>query len=190
MRQSRKPKCPHCRQLFRPDPRNVTRQKDCSQPECRKASKAASQKKWLEKPANHDYFQGTDNTCRVQQWRKCHPGYWRNKHGQSEPLQDSFSPNSVKKQDFTRQLSSHALQDLLSAQHLVFLGLLAQLTGSPLQDDIVTIGRRLQQLGQDILNQPFCCKGGQHDNRQSPHLSTPDPQGSRTIQLGGSPSGP
>jgi len=108
MRQSRKPKCPHCRQLFRPDPRNVTRQKDCSQPECRKASKAASQKKWLEKPANHDYFQGTDNTCRVQQWRKCHPGYWRNKHGQSEPLQDSFSPNSVKKQDLTRQLSSYA----------------------------------------------------------------------------------
>ena len=62
MRKSRKPKCAHCNQLFRPDPRNVKRQKYCSRPECRKASKAASQKKWLEKPENQDYFQGTDNT--------------------------------------------------------------------------------------------------------------------------------
>ncbi len=59
MRKSRKPKCAHCKQLFRPDPRNVKRQKYCSQPECRKASKAASQKKWLEKPENQDYFQGS-----------------------------------------------------------------------------------------------------------------------------------
>ena len=51
MRKSRKPKCLHCRQFFRPDPRNIKKQKYCSRPECRKASKAASQKKWLEKPA-------------------------------------------------------------------------------------------------------------------------------------------
>lgn len=190
MRKSRKPKCAHCNQLFRPDLRNIKRQKYCSRPECRKASKAASQKKWLEKPENQDYFQGTDNTSRVQQWRNRHPGYWRKKHGQPEPLQDRLTPNSVEKQDITRQLPSHALQDLLSVQPLVFLGLLAQLGGSPLQDDIVTIGRRLQQLGQDILNQPFCCKGGQYENRQSSHLSTHDSQGSRTIQLGRSPPGP
>lgn len=190
MRKSKKPKCAHCKQLFRPDPRNVKRQKYCSQPECRKASKAASQKKWLEKPENQNYFQGTDNTCRVQQWRSRHPGYWRNKHRKPEPLQDSSASESVEKQAVMQQLPSHALQDLLSAQPLVFLGLLAQLSGSPLQDDIVTIGRRLQQLGQDILNQPIYCKGGQHDNRQSSHLSTHDSQGSRTIQLGRSPPGP
>jgi hypothetical protein len=190
MCKSRKPKCAHCKQLFRPDPRNVKRQKYCSRPECRKASKAASQKKWLEKPENQDYFQGSDNITRVQQWRSRHPEYWRKKHGQAEPLQETLLPNSVEKQEVTKQLSSHALQELLRAQPLVFLGLLAQLSGSPLQDNIVSLGRRLQQLGQDIVNQPIYCRGGQHDNRQSSHLSTHDPPGSGTVQLGGSPSGP
>lgn len=190
MRKSRKPKCVHCKQLFGPDPRNVKRQKYCSQPECRKASKAASQKKWLEKPENQDYFHGTDNTSRVQQWRSRHPGYWRKKHGQPEPLQDFLSPILVEKQEVTKQLPNHALQELLRAQPLVFLGLLAQLSGSPLQDNIVSLGRHLQQLGQDIVNQPIYYRGGQHDSRQSSHLSTHDPPGSGTIQLGGSPSGP
>jgi len=190
MRKSRKPKCAHCKQLFRPDPRNVKRQKYCSRPECRKASKAASQKKWLEKPENHDYFQGIDNMFRVQQWRKEHPGYWRKRPSKPEPLQETLSPNSVEKQDVTKELPNHALQELLGAQPLVFLGLLAQLGGSPLQDNIVSLGRRLQQLGQDIVNQPIYCRGGQHDNRQSSHLSTHDPPGSGTVQLGGSPSGP
>ena len=44
-----------------------------------------------------------------------------------------------------------------------------------LQDNIVSMGRRLQQLGQDILNQPIYCKGGPHDNRQSSHMSPHDP---------------
>ena len=190
MRKSRKPKCVHCKQLFRPDPRNIKKQKYCSRPECRKASKAASQKKWLEKSENQDYFQGTDNTCRVQQWRKEHPGYWRKGPDEPEPLQDFLSPILVEKQGVGKQLPNHALQELLRVQPLVFLGLLAQLSGSPLQDNIVSLGRRLQQLGQDIVNQPIYCKGGQHDNRQSSHLSTHDPPGSGTVQLGGSPSGP
>lgn len=190
MRKSRKPKCAHCKQLFRPDPRNVKRQKYCSRPECRKASKAASQKKWLEKPENQDYFQGSDNITRVQQWRSRHPEYWRKRPDDPEQLQETLLPNSVEKQEVTKQLPNHALQELLRAQPLVFLGLLAQLSGSPLQDNIVSLGRRLQQLGQDILNQPMYCRGGQHDNRQSSHLPTHDPPGSGTVQLGGSPSGP
>jgi hypothetical protein len=81
----------------------------------------------------------------------------------------------VEKQEVAKQLRNHALQDLLRVQPLVFLGLLAQLGGSPLQDNIVSMGRRLQQLGQDILNQPIYCKGGPHDNRQSSHMSPHDP---------------
>ena len=190
MRQLRKRNCLHCKQLFFPDLRNRSRQKYCSQPACRQASKAASQKKWLEKPENHNYFRGADNTYRVRDWRTRHPGYWRKKLGGPEPLQDTLSPNQLKNQDVIAQLPNHALQELLRVQPLVFLGLLAQLGGSPLQDNIVSLGRRLQQLGQDILNQPMYCRGGQHDNRQSSHLSTDDSQGSRTVQLGGSPSGP
>ena len=48
-------------------------------PECRKASKTASQKRWLQKPENQDYFCGPENVKRVQLWREDNPGYWRGK---------------------------------------------------------------------------------------------------------------
>jgi len=189
MRLLRKRKCLHCRQLFRPDPRNARKQEYCFQPECRKASKAASQKKWLAKPENRDYFRGPDNVKRVQDWRRHNPGYWRKRTPSEKPLQDHSNTEIMKGQEVAAQLTHNALQDLLSAQPVVFLGLLAQLSGSSLQDDIVITGRRLQQLGRDILTQPSCCKGGQHDNQQTTHLSTYDPPGSGTVQLGGSSPG-
>ena len=52
-------KCRHCGQVLRPDPRNVRHQRYCSAPACRRASKAASQRRWLAKEANRDYFRGT-----------------------------------------------------------------------------------------------------------------------------------
>ena len=72
-------KCRHCRKLFVPDHRNRSRQKYCGAPECRKKSKAASQKKWLNKPENQDYFRGPDHVERVRQWRKKNPKYWKSK---------------------------------------------------------------------------------------------------------------
>jgi hypothetical protein len=47
-----KRKCKHCRTFFEPDPRSATRQRHCFKPECRQASKAASQDRWLQKPGN------------------------------------------------------------------------------------------------------------------------------------------
>ncbi len=61
-----KRKCNNCHMFFLPDPRNAGRQRYCSEPECRKASKAASQRKWLAKPENRDYFRGAPNVQRVQ----------------------------------------------------------------------------------------------------------------------------
>ena len=177
MRLIRKRKCKHCRRLFHPDSRNTKKQQYCSLPECRKQSKAASQRKWRAKPENSDYFSGPDNVKRVQEWRKRNPGYWRKRQNPEVPLQDHSSPKTTKTQIVGSHLTLNALQDLLSAQDTVFLGLLAQLSGSALQDDIVICGRRLQQLGQDILTQPSCSKGGRHDNRQNTYLSSPDPSG-------------
>ena len=77
MRRRRKRKCLHCQVLFHPDPRNVRHQKYCSETECRKASKTASQRRWLSKEANKDYFRGPENVKRVQVWRNTHTGYWR-----------------------------------------------------------------------------------------------------------------
>jgi len=48
-------KCKCCRELFRPDPRNRRHQRYCSAPRCRRASKAASQARWLSKPGNEAY---------------------------------------------------------------------------------------------------------------------------------------
>jgi hypothetical protein len=117
--------------LFTPDARNATRQRYCSKPACRKQSKADSQRRWLQKPENRDYFRGPEHVLRVQRWRAAHPGYWRR-----------------------AKASRVALQDLLILQPAVMVGLIAQLTGSALQDDIARAARRMQQLGNDILYPP------------------------------------
>jgi hypothetical protein len=53
--------------------------------------------------------------------------------------------------DKTAALTTSALQELLLAQPLVLIGLIANLTGSALQEDVARTGRRLEQLGRDIL---------------------------------------
>jgi hypothetical protein len=66
----RKRKCRHCGKYFIPDCRNVKRQKYCGRPECLKASKRESQRRWLGKPENRDYFRSPENVKRVREWRK------------------------------------------------------------------------------------------------------------------------
>ena len=68
-------KCKHCQTFFAPDPRSAKRQRYCAKAACRQASKAASQYRWLQKPANRDYFTGPTHVERVRQWRRAHPGY-------------------------------------------------------------------------------------------------------------------
>ena len=175
-------KCKNCHKLFRPDPRNADRQKYCFTPECRKASKAASQRQWLAKPENRDYFKGPHNVQRVQEWRSRNPGYWKKGSADPSALQDLSTQKETKNQQDAATLPNRALQDLLSSQHIVFLGLLSLLTGSALQDDIVMTARRMRQLGQDILNNR-CNKGGAYDDQQNPHLPPSNSQDSRTVQL-------
>ena len=142
-------KCQHCQQLFIPDPRNAKRQQYCRKPACRKASKAASQKKWLHKPANRNYFQGPTNVHRVQQWRKANPGYSRRKPTLTKnALQDSLIQQSIDLNDNTDEFTSTALQDLLTLQPSVLIGLIAQLTGFALQDDIALAAPSYATIGQ------------------------------------------
>lgn len=147
-------KCPHCQQLFTPDARNATRQRYCSKPGCRKQSKADSQRRWLQKPENRDYFSGAEHVLRVKRWRASHPGYWRRAKASRVALQDPLiaqpSVNAVN----IHASEKDALQDLLILQPAVMVGLIAQLTGCALQDDIARAARRMQQLGNDILYPP------------------------------------
>ena len=151
-------KCLFCRTLFVADARNAQRQRYCSAVPCRKASKAASQRAWLGKPENQDYFCGPEHVVRVQAWRADHPGYWRrtavaNAATQSTPvaLQDSYPLQGVETITESGTLASAALQDLMRDQPAVLFGFFAQFTGSALQDDIARSARRLVELGHDIL---------------------------------------
>ena len=143
-------KCCNCKELFIPDPRNAKRQKYCRKVQCRKASKAASQRRWLAKPENQGYFCGPKNVKRVQLWREDNPGYRRGK----------------------RKTAKDALQDPLMAQDPVLIGLISNFIGSALQDDIAMAARRMQQFGDDILNPQ--CEGGRHGN-QTTHSPRPYP---------------
>ena len=171
---TRRRKCKHCNTLFFPEPRNATRQRYCSKPHCRKASKAASQKRWLSKPDNQDYFRGPHNVVRVQLWRKAHPGYWRRKPKNTPfALQDPLNHQVTVNTHDSNHFASHALQDSLINQPAVLVGLIAQLTGYALQDDIAMAARHMQQLGNDILNPHL--KGDDH-GKETSHLSSAYPK--------------
>ena len=146
--------CCHCQQLFTPDARNATRQRYCSKPGCRKQSKADSQLRWLQKPENRDYFRGAEHVLRVQRWRAAHPGYWRRTKRNPVALQDALIAQVAVNAVNIHPAEKGALQDLLILQPAVMVGLIAQLTGCALQDDIARAARRMQQLGNDILYPP------------------------------------
>ena len=94
-----KRKCKHCQTFFEPDPRSAKRQRHCSKPACRQASKAASQRRWHQKPHNRDYFRGPTQVERVRQWRQAHPGYWRRQRSRTpEALQDDLTRQETQTQ--------------------------------------------------------------------------------------------
>jgi hypothetical protein len=150
MSKHRRRKCRHCQELFRPDPRNLRHQHYCSKPQCRKASKAASQRRWLSKAQNRDYFRGAANVERVRAWRAAHPGYWRRAGRQSTcALQEDALTQPIETHEKLPTLVETALQDLLCLQPVVLIGLIANLTGTALPEDIARTARRFQQL--DIM---------------------------------------
>jgi len=159
MKRIKKKKCSHCRQLFVPDPRNFDRQKYCRKPACRAASKSASQKKWLSKPENRNYFKGPENAERVREWRKKNPGYWKRSKFQTA-LQDTLISQPAENERDIDQKNANALQDLLLAQSPVIIGLISNFIGSPLQDDIANTLLAMQESGQDILYPQPQNKGG------------------------------
>ena len=185
-------KCLHCLTFFKPDPRSKGRQTFCSLPECRKESKKVSQIKWLQKPQNQNYFCGPENVQRVQRWRDKNPGYSKkppSASGTPQPLQETSIAQDTENKEETGVLKQDALQDLLMAQPSVLIGLIAHLTGSTLQDDIVRTGQKLRELGEDFLSQPNSDKGEHHafpSLAQSQEIA-PNPP---AVQLGRSPSGP
>ena len=191
MKKIQKKKCCHCRCLFVPDHRNRKKQTYCQKGPCRKASKVASQKKWLNKPENKDYFRGPDNVERVQKWREDTPEYWK-RTNRTTALQDYLTVQQVENKENNSQINAHpqtrALQDLLLAQSPVIIGLISNLTGSALQDDIANTLLRMQQFGQEILFSQTRKQGGDHDCKKS-NFKTKNSENTQQLQLGRSPAG-
>jgi hypothetical protein len=162
-------KCLHCREFFNPCPNSRHTQRYCAKSECRKASKAAAQAKWLNKPENRSYFRGPENVERVQRWRECHPGYWRNKRSlRPDALQDlaltevsqnqpiTLNEVGLLADDFSRWKPSKApragaLQDLACVQVPLLAGVVSLLIGDALQDRFATFTRELVDRGKRVL---------------------------------------
>jgi hypothetical protein len=190
----KKRQCLHCQLDFIPDHRNIKKQKFCNRtPECKKASKAASQGRWRAK--NPDYFTGSANVQRVQEWRQANPDR-SSRRAKPTRLQDDCPPKTTDIQDVTPQnttpeiSSTPALQDLSILKNPVFIGLIAHLTGLVLQDDIDAVASRLEQLGLDVLNRSTLTNGGNCYDPKVPHLSRPHQNHPKTVQLGGPPADP
>src|SRR5512139_557443 len=132
----RRCKCLHCMEHFLPDYRNGSRQRFCSKPECRKASRRQSQKAWLDKPGNQDYFRNPDNAARVRQWQKEHPGYWKDTtRYRSRTLQENCSEQAAAPQEVQSDSPSRTLQDLCSVQAPLLVGLISLLADRTLPED-------------------------------------------------------
>lgn len=186
MAQSGQRKCLCCKLFFDPDHRNRERQRYCTQPECRRASKSASQAAWLALSDNHDYFRGPEHVARVQTWRAAHPGYSRGKRRKPAPLQEDLfaQVNDLIEETAIRgeNADTAALQDLLIAPSdspsPVLVGLIAHLFEVTLQEDIAATARRLVQLGHDVINR------SRDEDSQTGTASRATAPGARAVQLG------
>lgn len=206
MKPARNRLCLCCNKPFEADVYNAHRQKYCTLPTCRKASKTASQNAWIAKPENMNYHSGAVAVTRVRNWQKAHPDYRESQRvGREISLQVSISTqlheSTVKSiilpdidpisdppvmpalQDFARPESS-ALQDFASIQQSVFMGLISHFFNITLQDDLDSTTRFLQKLGEDIANgrkSDECFKAG--------NLYQTRAAGAGAVQLGGSAIG-
>lgn len=156
-------KCLCCKEVLAVDARHRADQKYCRKRWCRRASKAASQRAWLSRPENRDYFRGPEHVVRVQQWRAEHPGYWK-RAGPKDTLQDTIAgaqPVGPKRDESGLDgVTRSDRQALWRQQSPLVIGLIAQLTGSTLQETIAQTTDRLFEKGQAVI-------GLQHENRKT-----------------------
>lgn len=187
--------CLGCKQSFEADYRNAHHQKYCSLPLCQKASKASSQLAWLTKPENQNYHSGPEAVARVRDWQKAHPECrTRQKEKRAAALQDDCKQQPIepqqesiilpKEEKITVLPVSPALQDFITSQPHVFVGLISHFFNVTLQDDISRTTRFLQQLGEDIAN-----GRGQDEIFKTGDLFGSHAASADAVQLGGSTIG-
>jgi hypothetical protein len=133
VRKTRRRRCLNCQQLFCGDPRTRTQQKYCPEPACRAASKCASQKRWLLKAENRDYFSGPQHVNRVQAWRNAKAGDGRERSLKRQPLQETILLQVLERHKKSTPL---ALQETMPAQVPDAVEKSGALVGFALQDSM------------------------------------------------------
>lgn len=133
VKKNKRRRCLSCQKLFYPHPRTRRLQKYCAEPQCRAASKKASQQRWLQKPENRDYFRGPQHVSRVQAWREEHldQGQKRSKTGRS--LQETIMGQRV---DRNEKSSALELQEMIEVQPMESVPENGFLVLSALQDSM------------------------------------------------------
>ena len=176
-----------------PDARHFRDQQYCTKPACRHASKLASHRLWLMSEKGTEHRDPQENKRRVREWRAVHPGYARLTGGRVRgALQETMASQPVEGKQVVTSLVFDALQDAYLMQPALVVGLIANLTGSALQDTIAETSRRFVLLGQDILgNGPGSAKKGDRrdaDNKTYSVPGAPTPC-AQSLQLGRPPPG-
>ena len=144
-------KCRHCREFFPPDPRNRYHQRYCGKPECRTASKRASQRQWESRPENRDYNRSAEKAAKVRAWQASHPGYWKRRREKKTVLPELCLAQAAESQIDRGKAVRSVLPELLAAQPPVVIGLIAQMTGSVLPEDIAVMTGRLIARGRALM---------------------------------------
>lgn len=145
-------KCLYCEEFFTPDARNRKRQHYCAKESCRQASKAASQRRWLSRPENTDYFRDADNAARARAWQAAHPGYWKKRRKSAAVvLQEDCRSQAAEAERVTAPDAGVVLQDDWQRQPPLVIGLIAHLAGMTLQEDIAAMTGRLIAKGHAVL---------------------------------------
>ena len=145
-------KCPYCEGFFLPDARNRQRQHYCAKAPCRRASKAASQRRWMSQSANADYFRDADNAARVREWQAAHPGYWKKRRQRAlVVLQEDYRAQTAPGAQVAVPDDGVVLQDDWLRQPPLMIGLIAHLAGVTLQEDIAMMTGRLIAMGHAVL---------------------------------------
>ena len=153
MARHRRRKCRHCGELYHADHRNRYHQRYCSKPACKKASKAAANRKWL-RGRGRGYHAGAVAVERVRRWRQRHPQYWRRSRPKPRSaLQDLLSAQGTCGKGVRLTLNESPLQDLLMRQTVLLTGLIAHLSGDALQDNIESVVNGCMAVGRRLLEQ-------------------------------------
>jgi hypothetical protein len=104
---TRKRPCRICRKWFMPDPRQIGRQKTCSDPQCRRESHRRQCARWNQK--NRDYFKANYLSEKLS----------RTKDPPAAPHKNVSVP--IPRSRITLYLPKDVVAEVIGAQHLIIL---------------------------------------------------------------------